>query len=526
MIARVLILVSLVLVLGVPFAMQPARERDTASADAPVVVIVTPHVEQIRSEFQRAFSAWHERTYAEPVRISWRTPGGTSDIVKLLQSEFGANIKQGNIAADGSCEPGTIGFDLMFGGGSFDHGRLARGVTTAPEGVDPFNVPISVPAGFSQAQLDEWYGENRIGSEQLYHPEQYWLGTALSSFGIVYNRDVLARLGVAEPTSFKDLTDPRLAGWIALADPRQSGSITTTFDSILGNYGWNEGWRVLRAMTANSRYFTNSSTRPPIDVSQGEAAAGLAIDFYGRGQAQVIMRPGDTPETCRVDYADPKGAVYVDADPVSIIRGGPRPDLARRFVEFTLTEEAQSLWQFNAVGSEAGAENPLGPSGEAMGPVQHELRRMPVRRVMYEKYLPYFVDKSDPFTLASDTRNPGWRTGVQVMMGSFAIDVGPSQDDAWAAMRDADERLRAEMEPLFYAFPDPDRIAALWEREFGRAGIELPADALLPFTEENYRAVRDTWRDGAVAKRLEIIYTLIFQEQYERVVTLADIGGP
>src|SRR5690606_17069006 len=179
----------------------------------------------------------------------------------------------------------------------------------------------------------------------------YWLGTALSGFGIVYNRDVLEELGLPEPESFDDLTAFGYFNLLALADPRMSGSVTTTYESILNNQGWDSGWRTLREMAANSRYFATSSTRPPIDVSQGDAAAGLAIDFYGRGQAQEVMAAGETAETSRVGYVDPKGAVYIDADPVSILRGGPSPELAQRFVEFLLTDEAQALWQMRVYGT-------------------------------------------------------------------------------------------------------------------------------------------------------------------------------
>ena len=167
------------------------------------------------------------------------------------------------------------------------------------------------------------YGQERIGPRRLYEPGQRWFAAAISSFGIAFNRDCLALLGREDPDSFEDLADPRLAGWLALADPRQSGSVTTTIDALLSNYGWERGWRTLRAISANTRYFTNSSSKPPIDVSQGEAAAGLAIDFYGRTQSQVVMRPGETPATARVGYVDPPGEVSIVADPVSILRGGP-----------------------------------------------------------------------------------------------------------------------------------------------------------------------------------------------------------
>ncbi|HFC03370.1 MAG TPA: extracellular solute-binding protein [Nitratifractor salsuginis] len=417
---QIIIAALLVIVLGVPFLMSAGKKGTGHQPGTRTLIIVTPHVPQIRDEFGYAFARWHQREYGQAVSIDWRTPGGTSEIRKQLEAMFKETIKKAtedsgfSIDENGVLEldSGGISFDIMLGGGSYDHGLLKKGVTVSTSktvGASTMEmdltVSISRPADFTQSELDELFGENKIGPQELYDPEQYWIGTALSSFGIVYNRDVFKKLGLKDPTAFDDLTSPKLSGWIALADPRQSGSITTTFDSILGNEGWTHGWRTLRAMSGNTRYFTNSSTKPPIDVSQGEAAAGLAIDFYGRGQAQVIKDSGGGD---RVGYADPDGAVYIDADPVSIINGGPDYELATRFVRYCLTDEAQALWQFK----KNDPENPLGPDGEPMGPKWHELRRMPIKRSMYEKYFSYFVDQVDPFEIVSDVKNPGWRAGA------------------------------------------------------------------------------------------------------------------
>ncbi|MFG0315124.1 MAG: ABC transporter substrate-binding protein, partial [Phycisphaerales bacterium] len=326
--------VLLALVLGVPFVLSAGKTGSSHDDDLRTLIVVTPHVPQIRDEFARGFAAWHEREFGEAVSIDFRTPGVTSEIRKQLAAMFKESVKklaaQDNwtIEEGGLLPEGTIPFDVMFGGGSYDHAQLIGGVSVdvklaeseASTTTLTLEVPISRPMDFGQDELDAMFGENRIGPQELYDPNQYWIGTALSSFGIVYNRVVFDKLGLEEPTAFEDLTRPELWGWIALADPRQSGSITTTFDSILGNEGWDQGWRTLRGMCGNTRYFTNSSTKPPIDVSQGEAAAGLAIDFYGRGQAQVVKDSGGGD---RVGYSDPAGAVYVDADPVSIINGGP-----------------------------------------------------------------------------------------------------------------------------------------------------------------------------------------------------------
>jgi iron(III) transport system substrate-binding protein len=518
---RVVIFLALAVILGIPFALRPAIS-ESEPRDTPTIIVVSPHVQQIRREISTGFSRWHEAQYGRPARIDWRTPGGTSEIIKQLEAQYLAAIKAGRYSVhDGriAMTPGAIGFDAMLGGGSYDHGRLKSGVRAriADSGeTREMAIPMSEPAGFSQAQLDEWYGPNRIGAQLLYDPDQHWLGTALSSFGIVYNRDVLAALDLPEPRSFADLADPRYQGWIALSDPRQSGSITTAFESILNNYGWEKGWRVLREIAANTRYYTNSSTKPPIDVSAGEAAAGLAIDFYGRTQGQSILLPGQNPADSRVAYIDPAGEVYIDADPVSILRGGPHPELARRFAQYLLTEEAQALWQFPALlTSPRGKDNPLGDRAQRLGPEQYELRRMPVRRVMYEQYMPYFIDQVNPFDIAADVAPRGWRAAIGLMMGAFSIDIADDQRSAWRALNHARaapafpaDRLQ-EMERLFYAWPETQ-----------------VDDRSLPFTPETYRDIRATWSDPDRASQLRIAYTRFCRENYRRIQEIAAQHAP
>jgi ABC-type Fe3+ transport system substrate-binding protein len=146
---------------------------------------------------------------------------------------------------------------------------------------------------------------------------------ALSGFGIVFNRDALDEVGRGEPETWIDVCDPALRGHVALVNPSQSGSITTAFEAILKRYGWIEGWRILRRMGANARYCSAASLQPPIDVSQGNAAVGVCIDFLGRFQAQALREAGD-PD--RLGYIDPRGGTTIDADPISMLRNAPHRD--------------------------------------------------------------------------------------------------------------------------------------------------------------------------------------------------------
>jgi iron(III) transport system substrate-binding protein len=569
MLGRVLIFLALLCILGVPLGAKLMTREEKPPIGARRLVVITPHVPQIRSEFSTGFDRWHRRVYGEPAVIDWRSPGaGTTEILKILSAQYSAAAKEGKVdfadPKNPRIKPGVMAFDMMFGGGSFDHGRLKRGVRVAVP--DPaseatsrdLSVPMSTPAGFSEDQMHAWFGENRIGAGKLYDPDQFWIGTALSGFGIVYNRDVFKHLHLPEPTGYEDLTSPRLAGLLILADPRQSGSVTTAIDAILNAALWNtardegweaelhaafdkeakdktpwesslttqrmesverafeQGWRLLREISANARAFTAAATRPPVDIGAGEGAAGIAIDFYGRGQAQAIATEGEDPATARVAYVDPRDAAYIDADPASILRGGPDPELAKRFVEYCMSDEGQTLWQLHSQRHPLlAANNPKAPDGEPMGPVKYELRRMPARRAMYATYMSHFVDQVDPFTFASNHRPANWRPAIGLMMGAFSIDVLDDQRAAWEALAKAradrgfDRDRLAAMKRAFYAFPTTPS-----EPDGSGEGLR--------FTAGTFRRLQSIWSNPRVMARLEIAYTNFFREQYRSVQRLAN----
>ncbi len=522
--ARYLIFLAMAVVLGVPFAVRPPEAR--APNDAQRLVIITPHVEPIRIEFARVFDEWHRAKFGAPVVIDWRVPGGTSDIQKQLKAIYQSAIASGQLMPSGELAPGypPLPFDLFFGGGTFEHNETKKGVTVRPPGAaQDVTLSMSIPAGLPQHQLDACFGTNQLGAGYLYDPGnpdkgdpgQYWIGAAASGFGIVYNRDLLRALGLPDPARWEDLCHPKLQTWIALADPRQSGSVATLYDSILNNYGWDRGWRTLRRMAANSRTFTNSSTKVPLDVSQGEAAMGVAISHYGRFQAQAVMKPGESPENSRVGYIDPPGVVYIDADPITLMRAGPNPTIAKRFIEFCLSEPGQALWQFHVRPAHVTSVNESDPS--TWGPTQFELRRMSVRRDLFKNHMHRMVDKASPFEAASTVREKGWRSAVAPMMGAFGIDTHAELVKAWSAYNRAKSRgvspeSLARMEALLDALPE-------W-----RLSDPAASPATLAFNEANYGAIREDWRKAEREGRMPRIradWVRFFRANYAEIVRLA-----
>jgi len=516
MTARIIVIVLFLTLLAAPFVFRP--RHDPPPHDALQLIVISPHNEQIRTEFSRAFDDWHRRTFGRRVNVVWNVPGGTSEIRKMLQAQFTAAIEAGE-------QPGG-GADLVFGGGSYEHDRLKSGVLVTFNGVQSHQ-PISTPVDFSDQWLHNLYGENVIGDLPLYDHDKHWFGTALSGFGIVSNRDVLQQIGLDDPRSWDDLCHPRLRGWLALVNPGQSGSITTAFEAILHRRGWPRGWQILRRAGANSRYFSATSLKPPADVSQGEAAMGLCIDFYGRYQAQAIKVAGGGQ---RVAYVDPPGLSTIDPDPISMLRGAPHPILAERFITFCLTEEGQSLWQF-----------PVNdPIDDGLGPRQFELRRMPVLRSMYDKHFDRFIDRVNPFHLATPVDNPNRnvRAFLAVIFAAMVMDNHHELKDAWDAIVSHAAYPDTGAIVLADDVQDP-ALRTMLELFDAMPAIEGPNGAAYSLaTDQHLAEVRNGWlksqwadaelwpANAVPADEMRRRFAASFRQNYARIVTLAKHPTP
>jgi len=410
---RILALAALfAALLAVPLAMR--EPGASAPADADHVIVVTASTEQIRAELGVAFSRWHEARFGRPAQVVWSTPGGVVEIRRALVSAWESRLRQG-LPVGGDA-------DILLGGGSFEFESLRRPVRVVVDGQER-TATVLEPVPLPDAVIRACYGVTELAGQRLFDPQGWWYGVALSTFGIVWNQPCLDRLGVPAPTQWADLSDARLAGWVCMVNPAQSGSILTAFESVVQRVGWRPGMAILRRAAANARAFAPSGTRGPIDVASGDAAMGVAIDFYARAQAQALVDAagpeGRAAAADRVRFVAPRGQSAVDADPVGMLRNPPHRETAIRFVEFLLSPEAQRLWQFHV--------------GEPGGPRRFELRRMPVMARLYAEESDHFVDRIDPFADASVPahREPGMRAFLPILFSAMAMDTPEELRQAW-----------------------------------------------------------------------------------------------
>ncbi len=347
------------------------------------LVLISPHWEGIKTEFERAFQEHYHARTGRRVQFDWRDMGGASDDLRFVLSEFRQS-------------PASIGIDLFFGGGLDPYLELQK-----------------------QGLLEKWQPPERIrqgipsdlNGLPLYAADGSWYGAALSTFGILRNDEVIRRMGLPSARTWRDLADPRLAGWVSSGDPRNSGATHMVYESILQAYGWDEGWRVIAGLSANVRQFDRSGSAAAKACALGNAAYALVVDFYGLTQIAEVG-----PD--RMSLVIPTGESILNPDCIGILKGAPHRGVAEAFMEFVLSEEGQSLW--------------LAPRGDPAGPKTFSIERMAVRPALYKKFAAVSLVKTNPFRdLAPMRYNAALGTlrwgALNALLGAVYIDRPVSQ---------------------------------------------------------------------------------------------------
>lgn len=431
--------------------------------------------------------------------------------------------------------------DIFFGGGEYDHSvAFGQGLTVAPwaEGEEPqglFTFADGTPRIPAKISGETWRTPTLFGN-------------AVSTFGICYNTDRLEHSGVTNPPSaWDDLTDPVYFRQLGMADPTKSGSVAKAFELMLHSKcheavaaagytreqidahetaiaaaklppgelpegvpqayqdaierGFLDGLRMIQLIGANARYFTDSSSKVPIDVGMGNAAVGIAIDFYGRFQAQVSVTPDGVS---RMNYITPFGGSGVSCDPISLLRGAPHREIATRFIEFVVSEDAQKLWTYRA--------------GSPGGPEKFSLRRVPISREFYpsdnpaiqarhEEHLKYAADNLadpaiNPYALAEQFVYYRRWTG-----GHFGI----LRDLIRAMCMDSSVELKAA-----------------WQEIIGNGGPASQTEAMKLLTRLPEEPVVFNWKNslGVPGERIDYMrtWTLFFRQSYKEARDAARTG--
>lgn len=516
---RILLALALLLaVLALPF-LQRTSEHPLAEllSGHDTLIIISAHSEPMKFELERAFREYYKKRFGRDIAIDWRTPGGTSDIVRYIADRFKAEFRHAwesdpdnppwnadiasafdnpNIQRDPKASKEAllarekflksdvgIGIDLFAGGGTFDQGRHAR-------------CGYAVNGGLQQRHPEYFRPEiipHSFGGDEIYEKDGKYYGVCLASFGICYNVDRLRELSslTDPPRRWRDLGKGVFFNQVIAADPTKSGSANKCFEIILQqemheavvprnaakpsaeqlDRGWANGVNLIKRIIANTRTITDSAGKVTRDVAAGEGALGMAIDFYGLTEQEWNeFQTGGKPV---IRYVAPEGGTAVSADPIQLLRGAPHKQEAHAFLDFIIGAEGQKLLDFK--------------TGTPGGPVKYALRRSPVRKDMYaEKYRQFRADPDYfPYEAGSSfVYRPDW-TGryfsmIRLLIRCVALDVQDELRAAWKAILQAGgpekvPQAYAEFCRLPFAYRDAAEAASQLRVSRSRSKVEIAA---------------------------------------------------
>lgn len=475
-------------------------------------------------------------------------PAGASDAVvaRKLDTNSAPELKELYEAFRKTDDPDefTSKVDLLWGGGEYDHSDAHRQGLI----VDPW------PAGKEPSQVLDI--PETMSGETWRTPRMF--GNVLSTFGICYNLDRLRDLKVGKPPmQWDDLADPAYFRQVAACDPTKSGSIAKAFEMIVqqkchqsviaagfndaqiekfetaiqaaklppgelpkavpAEYqaaverGWENGIRLIQRIGANARYFTDAASKVTIDVSMGDAAAGLAIDFYGRYQAQCSRAPDGSE---RMVYITPVGGSSVSCDPVGLLRGAENRETATRFIQYLLSEEGQRLWTYRP--------------GTPGGPHKFALRRLPIQRNFY----PPTPDTGIPHFIKCGMETFGWREHAKYSadnladpaINPYSLATNFTYRSRWTAQHFNIQRdlVRA------MCLDSVDELHDAWKAIIRNGGPEKQAAAMTLFSRLPDKPEPLTWRSAVTFSkkhdRLDYLreWTGFYRENYRTAKKVAE----
>lgn len=160
------------------------------------------------------------------------------------------------------------------------------------------------------------------------------VGIYAGLLGIGYNPEVLKQKKIAPPQCWKDLLNPALKGEVQIANPNSSGTAYATIATLVQLQGENEAFAFMKKMNDNVSQYTKSGSAPAKALARGETAIGITF------QHDLLK---ETVAGFPVEVVSPCEGTGYEIGSMSLIKGAKNMAVAKRFYEFALRADVQSL---------------------------------------------------------------------------------------------------------------------------------------------------------------------------------------
>ncbi|MFT6140808.1 MAG: iron(III) transport system substrate-binding protein [Psychromonas sp.] len=187
---------------------------------------------------------------------------------------------------------------------------------------------VTMESMVSDDYLYSYISPNRNQYEKsLYSENGYYYGTKLITSGIVRHKKA-----PQHPMDWSDLVKPEFKNQVAMPSPFYSGAAlihlaTLTDDKSLG-------WNFYEQLHANKAMAQGGNGGVLKAVASGTKPYGVIVDFLAIREAA---------KGSPIEFIFPKTGVSMVTEPVAIMKEAKNKAAAKRFVDFLLSKEGQSL---------------------------------------------------------------------------------------------------------------------------------------------------------------------------------------
>ena len=174
------------------------------------------------------------------------------------------------------------------------------------------------------------------------HPEGYYTGIALNPIVFLSNRSFLAENKLQPPASWNDLLHPAYRQQLQMADARTSGTGVNRLISTIFAFGSEDAaYKYMKELDKQVQVYTKSGGGGTVPVGTRQAGAGV---FF---LVDCILTQQSGYD---VVISVPKEGSAVALEACALVKGGKNHDLAKKFLDWLVTDEAQSLYAKYGVG--------------------------------------------------------------------------------------------------------------------------------------------------------------------------------
>jgi len=170
--------------------------------------------------------------------------------------------------------------------------------------------------------------------------ERHWIGFSARSRVLLVNTKLVPE--GQEPRSIFDLTDSKWKGKVGIANPL-FGTTSFHVSALFGALGDARARQWLDALKANGVQVVSSNGEVKRQVAGGQVALGLTDS----DDAAEAIKDGQPVRVAFLDQSalgsdKPLGTLVIP-NTLSLIKGGPNPDGARRVFDFLLSSDVQRM---------------------------------------------------------------------------------------------------------------------------------------------------------------------------------------